>query len=39
MTKNDILKAHCSKCNKDVGCSCGLKNGLCSTCAAEATKK
>lgn len=24
--------AKCSKCNASVGCSCNLKNGLCSNC-------
>lgn len=29
--------ASCKKCGKNVGCGCGLKNGLCATCAAAAT--
>lgn len=24
--------AKCTKCGKQVGCGCGLKGGLCSTC-------
>ena len=24
--------AKCNKCNKEVGCSCGLKEGLCASC-------
>ncbi len=30
--------AACKKCGKSVGCGCGLKGGLCATCAAEALK-
>lgn len=28
--------AACKKCGKAVGCGCGLKGGLCATCAEEA---
>lgn len=24
--------ANCTRCGKDVGCGCNLKNGLCATC-------
>ena len=30
--------AHCKKCKKSVGCSCNLKDGLCSYCY-NATKQ
>lgn len=29
------MAAKCVKCSKNVGCSCGLKNGLCATCQAQ----
>ena len=29
----------CSKCQKQVGCGCNLKNTLCSTCNAEKIKE
>jgi hypothetical protein len=30
--------AACKNCGKAVGCGCGLKGGLCATCANEANK-
>lgn len=31
--------AACSKCGKQVGCGCGLKGGLCATCADAKRKE
>lgn len=31
--------AACKKCGKQVGCGCGLKNGLCATCADAQRKE